>query len=107
MKYPCNSAFRLREGYHYLILFFISCLASATVFQCRENDAKQVSKSLVVQLNKARQPTLSEIPRDKLKSNAGSVREARRRRQMFGEKARKSGKYLLAAKPLVAEFNLR
>ena len=50
---------------------------------------------------------LSGIARAKQKSIAGNVREARRRRQMVGEKAWNSEKYPLATQPFVAEFNLR
>ena len=74
----------------------------------RVADEKQVSKCLVVKWNKARESILAEISKNKHKSNAGSAREARRRRKMVGEKAQsKSEKYPLAAKLLIAEFKLR
>ena len=70
-------------------------------------DEKQVSKCLVVKWNKARESILAEISKNKHKRNAGSAREARRRRQMVGKKAQKSEKYPLAANLLIAEFKLR
>ena len=80
----------------------------ATFFQWKKvTDAREVSRSLVVKWNKARQSSLSEIARKKQKSKAGSVREARRRRQMVGDKTRNSEKQPVAAKLVVAEFNLR
>ena len=70
-------------------------------------DEKQVSKCLVVKWNKARESILAEISKNKHERNAGSEREARRRRQMVGKKAQKSEKYPLAANLLIAEFKLR
>jgi len=65
-----------------------------------------VSKSLVVKWNKARKEIISD-ERNKHNANAGGMRDARRRRQMVGERARNSEKYPLAANLLVAEFKLR
>lgn len=70
-------------------------------------DEKQVSNCLVVKWNKARESILAEISKNKHKRNAGSAREARRRRQMVGKKAQKSEKYPLAANLLITEFKLR
>ena len=70
-------------------------------------DEKQVSKCLVVKWNKARESILAEISKNKHKRNAGSAREARRRRQMVRKKAQKSEKYPLAANLLITEFKLR
>lgn len=70
-------------------------------------DEKQVSKCLVVKWNKARESILAEISKNKHKRNAGSAREARRRRQMVGKKVQKSEKYPLAANLLITEFKLR
>ena len=70
-------------------------------------DEKQVSKCLVVKWNKARESILAEISKNKHKRNAGSAREAGRRRQMVGKKAQKSEKYPLAANLLITEFKLR
>lgn len=70
-------------------------------------DAKKVSSSLVVKWNKARSSILSKIVKNKQKTNAGGAREARRRRQTVGEKARNSEKYPLAFKLLITEFKLR
>lgn len=70
-------------------------------------DEKQVSKCLVVKWNKARESILAEISKKKHNRNAGSAREARRRRQMVGKKAQKSEKYPLAANLLIIEFKLR
>ena len=70
-------------------------------------DAKEVSKSLVVKCNKARNSISSEFAKNKKKTNAGSAREARRRRQMVGERARNSEKYPLASKLLITECKLR
>ena len=68
---------------------------------------KQVSKCLVVKWNKARESILAEISKNKHKRNAGSVREARCRRQMVGKKAQKSEKYPLTVNLLITEFKLR
>ena len=57
--------------------------------------------------NKAGNSILSEIAKNKQKTNAGSAREARRRRQMVGERARNSEKYPLASKLLLTEIRLR
>ena len=73
----------------------------------KEADEKRVSKCLVVKWNKARESILAEISKNKHKRNAGSAREARRRRQTVGKKAQKSEKYPLAANFLIAEFKLR
>lgn len=70
-------------------------------------DEKQVSKCLVVKWNKTRESILAEISKNKHKRNAGSAREARRRRQMVGKKVQKSEKYPLAANLLITEFKLR
>ena len=47
---------------------------------------QKVSKSLVVKRNKARNSILLEIAKNRQKTNAGGAIEARRRRQMVGEK---------------------
>ena len=70
-------------------------------------DAKKASKSLVVKWNKARNSILSGTAKNKQTTNAGGAREARRRRQIVGEKARNSEKYPLASKLLIREFKLR
>jgi len=67
-------------------------------------DAKQVSKSLAVKWNKAGNSILSEIAKNKQKTNAGSAREKRHRRQMVGARAQNREKYPLASKLLNTEF---
>jgi len=70
-------------------------------------DAKQVSKFLVVKWNKARNLILSEIAKNKQKTNVGSAREKRHKRQMVGERGQNSQKYPLASKLLITEFKLQ
>ena len=70
---------------------------------CRCQTSKQIFGSEVEQSKKFH---LSEIAKNKQKTNAGSAREARRRRQMVGERAQNSEKYPLASKLLITEFKL-
>lgn len=70
---------------------------------CRCQTSKQIFGSEVEQSKKFH---LSEIAKNKQKTNAGSAREARRRRQMVGERVRNSEKYPLASKLLITEFKL-
>ena len=70
---------------------------------CRCQTSKQIFGSEVEQSKKFH---LSEIAKNKQKANAGSAREARRRRQMVGERAQNSEKYPLASKLLITEFKL-
>ena len=62
---------------------------------------------MVVKWNKARNSILSEIDKNKQKTNAGGAKEARHRKQMVGEKARNTEKYPLASKLLITKFKLR
>jgi len=84
----------------------LDCLSNSRNKWQKVDDAKQVSKSLVVKWNKARKSIFSEIAQNKCNANAGGARSARHRRQMVGENARNSLKYPLASKLLVSEFKL-
>ena len=65
-----------------------------------------MNKSLLIKWNKAGQQILSDVQKDKHKTNAEGVRRARRRGQMVAAR-QETEKYPLAAKLVVAEFKLR
>ena len=69
-------------------------------------EKRGVSKCLVVKWNKNRDKIFAELQLNK-KKNTGSVKAARQRRKLVGEKAKCSEKYPLAANRVVLEFKLR
>ena len=70
-------------------------------------EKRGVSKCLVVKWNKNRDKIFAELQLNKKKQNTGSVKAARQRRKLVGEKAKCSEKYPLAANRVVLEFKLR
>ena len=70
-------------------------------------EAKQISKSLVIKWNKARDKIFVEMSLNKCKANTGGVRESQQRRKMVGENGKNSERYPHTIKLLVAEFKLR
>ena len=75
----------------------------------REKVAEEqgVSKSLVVKWNKNRSKIKAEFEHTKRKENSGSVREAKQRRKVIGDKAKKSEEYPIPSARLVVDFKLR
>ena len=69
---------------------------------------KGASKSLVIKWNKNREKLKKELALSQQNRNMGSLKATRHRRKLVGEKVNNiCEKYLLAAKRVVLEFNLR
>lgn len=66
-----------------------------------------ISNSLVVKWHKNKEKLKSELKMDRVKKNAGSMKEARERRKLVCEKSNNSERYPLAAERVVSEFKLR
>ena len=63
-----------------------------------------ICKSLVVKWHKNKEKLKSELKMDRVKKNAGSMKEARKRRKLVCEKSNNSERYPLAAERVVSEF---
>ena len=66
-----------------------------------------ISKSLVVKWHKSKEKLELELKMNRVKKNAGSVKEARKRRKLVCEKSKDSERYPLAAERVVSEFKFR
>lgn len=66
-----------------------------------------ISNSLVVKWHKNKEKLNSELKMNRVKKNAGSMKEARERRKLVCEKSNNSERYPLAAERVVSEFKLR
>ncbi|CAB3999322.1 Hypothetical predicted protein [Paramuricea clavata] len=66
-----------------------------------------VRKSLIVKWHKSREKLKLEVKMNRVKKNAGSMKEARKRRKMVCEKSKNSERYPSAVEHVVSEFKLR
>ena len=66
-----------------------------------------ISNSLVVKWHKNKEKLNSELKMNRVKKNAGSMKEARERRKLVCEKSNNIERYPLAAERVVSEFKLR